>query len=219
VRRYLLMMMSALAIPMSALACGMASNANTAATGAATTVATAHSATPTPTPIGAEPYYGGCPVDAPVKVAADRSAHPTDDPDYAAIQAIACFATVATAQQAGYAPIPSPTPQVVIVYVTSTPQPAEQTFLVTGTITAPDCFGGFAISNANVTITNERNEIVGATATSECHNVSTTRTGTSFTLNVKRAEFYQIKIGTHGGPTYTFDQMQQMGWHLTLTLN
>lgn len=41
---------------------------------------------------------------------------------------------------------------------------------------------------------------------------------TEFRVSVPLAAFYQIKIGTHDGAPYSFDQLQSMGWHLDLSL-
>lgn len=40
----------------------------------------------------------------------------------------------------------------------------------------------------------------------------------TFTATVPRANFYQMTIGTHAAPTYSFDQMVQMGWAVSLSL-
>jgi len=42
---------------------------------------------------------------------------------------------------------------------------------------------------------------------------------TTFKATVPRALFYQMTIGTHGAPTYSFDEMQKLGWKVTLSLN
>lgn len=39
-----------------------------------------------------------------------------------------------------------------------------------------------------------------------------------FSGYVGRAKMYQLTIGTHHGPAYTFDEMQQMRWNLDLHL-
>jgi hypothetical protein len=90
-------------------------------------------------------------------------------------------------------------------------------YSLTGSITAPSCGGGHAIENAAVTIRNEKDEVVGATTTTT--NVATSGPcKTNFSTTVAKANFYQVKIGTHSGPTYSFDEMQQNGFILTLSL-
>jgi len=39
----------------------------------------------------------------------------------------------------------------------------------------------------------------------------------TFALSVPRAQFYQLTIGTHGAPTYSFDDLQQRGWKVELS--
>jgi hypothetical protein len=41
----------------------------------------------------------------------------------------------------------------------------------------------------------------------------------SFTVaDLDKARFYQVKIGTHGGPSYTYDEVKAMDWSLALSL-
>jgi hypothetical protein len=36
--------------------------------------------------------------------------------------------------------------------------------------------------------------------------------------DVPKASFYQITIGTHGGPSYIYSDMMAAGWNLDLSL-
>ncbi len=79
---------------------------------------------------------------------------------------------------------------------------------------------------------NERNEVIGSGVagltgdpakqqhdrlaarldlTSPCH--------VEFSVSVPRAQFYQVMIGTHGGPAYSYEQLQAMNFTLRLTLH
>lgn len=40
----------------------------------------------------------------------------------------------------------------------------------------------------------------------------------SFTTTVPRAAFYQFRVGTHDGPTYSFDDLERQDWNMQLTL-
>jgi hypothetical protein len=65
----------------------------------------------TPAPLaGTDPIGGSCPVDAPVKVSADRRAFATDHPNYASTVATRCFESLEAAAAGGApaAPVPPP---------------------------------------------------------------------------------------------------------------
>lgn len=101
-----------------------------------------------------------------------------------------------------------------------TPSPEPTSFTLTGTINAPQCAAGYQIENAAVTVKNETGAIIGATTTGVHEDFSSTKFGctTDFSLSVPKAAFYQVQIGTHGGPAYSFADMQANGWKLALTL-
>jgi hypothetical protein len=90
---------------------------------------------------------------------------------------------------------------------------------VTGVLAAPACAGGYDIENSSVQITNERGEIIGTTQTGSDTLNTATGCEVAFDLTVPKAKFYDVTIGTHKGPSYSFAQMQQMGWKLTLSLS
>jgi hypothetical protein len=78
---------------------------------------------------------------------------------------------------------------------------------LTGTITAPECGGGYEIENANVDVRDQNDTLIGATTTGLDQGTGSGCT-TSFSLQVPKATFYQAKIGTLGGPSYTFAELQ-----------
>jgi len=85
---------------------------------------------------------------------------------------------------------------------------------LTGTLTAPSCGGGYNLENTDVTIRNEKDEIIASATTS-----ASTTTGTctvKFSVEVPKASFYQLRIGTHGAPTYSFDDLQNLSFNLEL---
>lgn len=100
-----------------------------------------------------------------------------------------------------------------------TPTPAAQ-HVIAGTVDAPDCRGGYNLLSSPVMVRNESNTIVG-TGTTDDHDSSTTVPGCTvhFTVSVGPAQFYQLQIGTHAGPSYTFDELQQANWTIALKLN
>jgi hypothetical protein len=40
----------------------------------------------------------------------------------------------------------------------------------------------------------------------------------TFAVDVPKADYYQFKIGTHAGPSYSFDEMESNDWQLDLSL-
>src|SRR5687768_7712495 len=81
-----------------------------------------------------------------------------------------------------------------------------------GSITAPECGGGYAITNADVTLRDGENNIIGTATTSDDvpqegpGNVSSDDDAchAEFTIgDVPEADFYQITVGTHDGPSYS----------------
>jgi hypothetical protein len=91
--------------------------------------------------------------------------------------------------------------------------------LVTGTLVAPECGGGYDTEFANVTIRNERDEIIGAGNTS-AGDLSVAGCEVTFAIPVDSdATFYSIRIGTHGGPTYSREEMELLKFNLSLELD
>jgi len=94
---------------------------------------------------------------------------------------------------------------------------------LTGTLDANECGGGFDIENSTVKVLDESGNVVGATTTSgntPDPNAGNRSTGchVEFEVDVKDAEFYELSIGTHGGPTYTKDELEAQDWHVELEL-
>ena len=94
---------------------------------------------------------------------------------------------------------------------------------LTGSSSAPQCDGGYAIEGAAVTVMDEHNTIIGSgttgtadVGTANGRDVCVTR----FTVQLThRAQFYQVKVGTHGGPTWGYDELKARGFHVDLSLN
>lgn len=81
---------------------------------------------------------------------------------------------------------------------------------------------------ADVELRNAGGEIIGSATTSEDRatdlpgNVSdndpTRRV--EFTIDeVPDSTFYELKIGTHDGPTYSKDELEAQDWHVELSLD
>lgn len=89
---------------------------------------------------------------------------------------------------------------------------------LTGTITAPECGGGYAIGNATVEIRSENQTLIGSGTTS-VGEPGFVRCQSSFTVEgLPKAKFYDITIGTHGGPSYTLQEMISRHWNVALSL-
>lgn len=89
---------------------------------------------------------------------------------------------------------------------------------ITGMLTAPECGGGYDVENASVEVRDEDEKLIGSSTTG-----FDTSTGSGceveFTVRgVPKASFYQITIGTHGGPSYSYADMRSNNWHLALSL-
>lgn len=100
-------------------------------------------------------------------------------------------------------PTPSPTP-------TNTPMP---TYTLHGSLEAPECDGGYNIEEANVVVRDENNRIIGTSTTSDDVSPDYNTCLVKFTVsNLPQVQYYQITIGTHGGPTWSFAQLVKDNW-------
>jgi zinc ribbon protein len=91
------------------------------------------------------------------------------------------------------------------------------TYHLTGTLSAPSCDGGYAIENANVFVRNQANELIGST-TSSSDNSSGYDCEVSFAVDVPSATFYTVKVGTHEGPAWSFQELSARNWQIDLSL-
>lgn len=95
--------------------------------------------------------------------------------------------------------------------------PAPTSFHITGTLSAPSCDEGYNIEYANIYVRNQSDELIGSGTTT-----GNTSSGfdceVSFDIDVPRASFYTLKIGSHDGPAYSFEEMTANGWSLSLSL-
>jgi hypothetical protein len=97
------------------------------------------------------------------------------------------------------------------------PGPLSEKHTIVGALEAPECGGGYDIENAGVEIRNETDKLIGSTTTSS--DVGENGCKVTFTVDdVPKASFYQIQIGTHGGPSYTYEEMKSRGWQVDLSL-
>lgn len=97
--------------------------------------------------------------------------------------------------------------------------PLAETHDIKGSLTASECGGGFDIEGAAVEIRDEKDKLIGAGSTSFDQG-SGVGCRVTFTIpDVPKASFYQVNIGTHGGPSYSYSEMKANGWTLTLSLD
>ncbi len=88
---------------------------------------------------------------------------------------------------------------------------------IDGSLSAPECGGGYEIVNANVEVRDQDNKVIGSTITG-FDDRDSPQCSVTFTVDVPKADYYQIKIGTHAGPSYSFDEMESNHWRLDLSL-
>lgn len=90
-----------------------------------------------------------------------------------------------------------------------------------GRLIAPDCGGGYDLEDAQVTLRDESDEIIG-TATTTTNRVAplTAPCVVDFTISeVPTAKFYTIKIGTHSGPAWSAKELEAQDFDPELTLD
>jgi hypothetical protein len=99
------------------------------------------------------------------------------------------------------------------------PKP-ERMYDLQGTLSAPECGSGYEITNTSVEIRDQNDRLIGATTTSgDVSSVGAIQFEVEFATEVPKANFYSIKIGTHGGPAYSFEEMEQNDWDVDLSLD
>jgi len=94
-------------------------------------------------------------------------------------------------------------------------------YTLTGTVTTPTCGNPYALLHTDVTIRNEVNTLIGDVTMdlpagaseddSPCRVV--------FRANVPRAQLYELAVGSLVVPSYSFEQLEAMRWHLDLAFN
>jgi hypothetical protein len=116
------------------------------------------------------------------------------------------------------------------------------TYTLKGTIEMPAADCSASIWDAPVTVKNESGKVIAVSSTGGNTNPGPTDVPTgdtsaqdkaaynaalaawnpvcaaAFTVTVPRAQFYQLQIGTHGAPAYSFSELQQDNWHIALSL-
>jgi hypothetical protein len=97
--------------------------------------------------------------------------------------------------------------------------PLAEKHTITGSLSATECGGGFDIANASVEIRDETDKLIGAGTTTGNQTQGAVGCVVNFSIpDVPKAQFYQVTIGSHGGPTYSYGEMKAAGWNLDLTL-
>ncbi len=92
-------------------------------------------------------------------------------------------------------------------------------FAVQGSLTAPECGGGHDIEFATVEVRDQSGKLIGSSTTSGNNSNGSYGCSVSFDVEVPKATFYQTEIGTHGGPSYSFEEMEGLQWQLDLSLD
>lgn len=95
---------------------------------------------------------------------------------------------------------------------------AEKTYTIHGELDAPyKNFKSYDIAHASVEVRDQSNELVGST-TSSGYAVGGLMPWVKFTVDVPKRNFYTITVGTHSGPSYSFQDLESLGWKVDLTL-
>jgi hypothetical protein len=90
---------------------------------------------------------------------------------------------------------------------------------LTGSFKAPECGGGYDIKFAPVEVRDEGDKLIGS-STTRFDTFVGARCVVTFTIQrLPEADFYQIEIGTHGGPSYTFQELEAANWDIEVTLD
>ena len=95
-------------------------------------------------------------------------------------------------------------------------RPAQR-YTIEGELSAPECGGGYDIEFASVDVRDQNDRLIGSGSTSSDQGGSSCVV--RFDVDVPKANFYQIKIGTHGGPSYSFEDLQTNDFELQLSLD
>jgi len=90
------------------------------------------------------------------------------------------------------------------------------THTIKGTLSAPD--KGYDIANASVEVRDESGDIVATGYSSGYERTESGDVQVTFAVDVPKRKFYTITVGTHEGPSYSFDELESNGWQLDLTL-
>lgn len=97
--------------------------------------------------------------------------------------------------------------------------PLAEKHTISGSLTAPECAGGYDIENAAVELRNENNKLIGSTTTGLDQGTISGMCTVEFTISdVPKASFYQVTVGSHSGPSYSYQEMKSSGWRLDLSL-
>ena len=113
----------------------------------------------------------------------------------------------------------------VLLFTRSSGNPSEEPrpshlYKLRGTLEASECGGGYEIEYASVEVRDQNDRIIGSGTTG-----GDTGSGlggscvVEFEVNVPKANFYQVKIGSHGGPSYSFEELQAQDFQLDLSLS
>jgi hypothetical protein len=90
---------------------------------------------------------------------------------------------------------------------------------IKGSLEAPECGGGYDIEGAAVEVRDEKDKLIGA-ATTSFDQSSDAGCRVTFTVaDTPKASFYQVTIGTHGGPSYSYNEMKANDWTVSLSLD
>lgn len=97
---------------------------------------------------------------------------------------------------------------------------ATSVHTITGVLAANECGGFTQIANATVEVTNESGTIIGSATTGGDMGIHAGYAcSVDFSVTgVPYATFYQVKVGIHQGPSYSYSEMQSNGWTIDLSL-
>lgn len=92
----------------------------------------------------------------------------------------------------------------------------EDEFDVRGTLDAPDCYS-YDLEFVEVRVLDEAGTVL-ATSTTGANEDSLACT-VSWDVTVPKADFYEFQVGTHGGPVYSFDELETNDFDVYQTLS
>jgi hypothetical protein len=84
---------------------------------------------------------------------------------------------------------------IILVAITSFLVLRPKHHTIDGSLSAPECGGGYEIVNANVEVRDQDNKLIGSTTTG-FDDRDAAQCSVTFTVDVPKADYYQIKIGT-----------------------
>jgi hypothetical protein len=85
--------------------------------------------------------------------------------------------------------------------------------------TGDPCGGGYDVEHAAVEVRDQGDHLIGAATTGTNVSTDDLLCTVHFTVDqLPEVKFYQITIGSHGGPAYSLEELEKMNWKVDLSL-